>query len=751
LWTPPLQAANVLAQAYWQTGDSRYAHKAAVVLDRIADLYPGFDYARQGFGYNRHPSGGGYIQYWNIASGQTAGLGNAYDQIFRGMEGDQELVDFLSAKAQEYDSHRPKTSLADIRAHIEEGILLDGLRNPDKIVTNYPGRVLIPLSLRIILDWPNNRPEMMQEFSAIVHESTAVDGVTGEKGMTVYAAGTAGAIPGFLSTYDKLDDQFLPDLLADVPTLRDTFTFFPDMWCQQRYYPMVGDCGSGAFGERRYERLMGPVPTPSLAARLYELTGDPTPAQVLYLNQEGSWGNLNGEGVDPAELRDTLDAILAEHGPLPPPGDVNKEKWHIALLRSGEGFNERCLWIDYDEAGAHGQSDAMNIGLINRYLDVMPDNGYPPVEKGGWGNPWVGYHVSAAAHNTLLVDGQYGQRHGTAHAGYTSLWAPGEHFQALRVNAPAASERPSEAQPHGTRCDQYERTLALVDLSPEDYYVLDVFRVVGGHDHAKLQRTYFGDLTVTGIPLQPAPSYETVAETYMKNFSGNPSAAAGWSADWDIEDRRGYLPEDMDLHVRYTDLTTETEAYTFQSWVSIYGFGGNQVWPVENEDPWINGVMVRRRAEEAPLVSTFVAVMDPYVATPRLTSIRRLGLETRAGVAFPDTYVAVEMEDCSGRRDLIVCADPENAAALAPSWQTDRLVVQPDWDVRTTADTTFVRLSPDGRIERLSLCGGKYFRRGNLVVRLREAVGSYEIDFSSGAPVVLTGDPDNLLRVSGLD
>jgi hypothetical protein len=179
--------------------------------------------------------------------------------------------------------------------------------------------------------------------------------------------------------------------------------------------------------------------------------------------------------------------------------------------------------------------------------------------------------------------------------------------------------------------------------------------------------------------------------------------------------------------------------------------GGDYVVPVENDSPWIPRLLVRRSTESGELVSAFLSVLAPYEEHSQITAITRLPLTNRKGEPFPETFVALQIDLADGRRDVLMFADPENAARLRPAWPSSRLLVQPELGLRSTADMTFARFSPDGRIERLTLCGGEYFRRGNLVVRLREAVGAYEIDFSSGAPVVLTGDPDNLLRVSGLD
>lgn len=55
-----------LASAYVVTGDSAYAHKAAILLDRIADLYPTFDFKTQAAMYEG-PAAAGYVSTWHDA------------------------------------------------------------------------------------------------------------------------------------------------------------------------------------------------------------------------------------------------------------------------------------------------------------------------------------------------------------------------------------------------------------------------------------------------------------------------------------------------------------------------------------------------------------------------------------------------------------------------------------------------------------------------------------------------------------
>ena len=84
-WKQAIVAASrSLAAAYVVTGDPRYAHKAGVLLDRVADLYPTFDFAEAGRDLREAPARAGYVSTWHDACEETRELALAYDQVFDG-------------------------------------------------------------------------------------------------------------------------------------------------------------------------------------------------------------------------------------------------------------------------------------------------------------------------------------------------------------------------------------------------------------------------------------------------------------------------------------------------------------------------------------------------------------------------------------------------------------------------------------------------------------------------------------------
>jgi hypothetical protein len=278
----------------------------------------------------------------------------------------------------------------------------------------------------------------------------------------------------------------------------------------------------------------------------------------------------------------------------------------------------------------------------------------------------------SAAHNTVVVDGQ---DHGLAKAEGTLL-AASARFRAFRASGAALVD--------GL---QYERTVVLVQISDQDAYLVDVFRVVGGKTHEKFFHSHFGTVSVEGLALQAADAYGR--GTVMRAFRRDPRPQPGWTVDWQIEDRYGRLPPGADVHLAYTDLTAGAEAWTAEGWVSL-----GERWTTE--EAWIPRLLVRRWAPKPPLASTFVAVIEPYSGHRNIAAIRRLHLETPRGERYPDAHVALEIQLADGRRDLVVALDGENPLCLWPAWRQGDAVVQPRWNVRLQHELCWLRRDRHG-------------------------------------------------------
>lgn len=716
-----------MAAAFAVTGDKRYAHKATVLLDRVADLYPTFDYATQAFVYEV-PGNAGYVSTWHDACGEASSLAQAYDQVFEGIADDADLVAFLSAKSMTYGLGNPKASIADIRRNIEDGILRDTLANRKKIESNYPQTDFTMAITRTVLGWPDSKPEVMAILDKVFETATAVDGVTGEKGLASYGAWSPKTVAQVLMQYARIDPGFLAEMYKKHPRLHESYRFHIDTWCLGKYYPCVGD--TGTFGRPSPDYAgVGLSPNPGLQPsgyeflwELYELSGDPAFVQLMY--------GANGHKLDdlphglfaanPTQFQDSVKKVIDRQGTALRIDSTNKQEWHLAVLRSGKGTDERNLWLNYEAWGRHGHADGMNLGLMAKGLDLMPDFGYPQVQYGGWNSPKANWYKSTAAHNTVVIDGA----NQTPGAARTTLWANGESVKAIRVSGGKfAAAR------------QYERTLAMVDISASHSYVVDVFRVIGGSDHAKFTHAYYGTISTAGLALTPCADFGH--NTQMRDFRADPGPAPGWSVDWKIEDRYQLLPKNSQVQLRYTDLTSSAQAQTAEGWVSEGLFNNN-------EDLWIPMLITRRSSANSPLASTFVSTLEPYDTMPAIKRIERFPLQTLSGIPYPDSFVGLEISISDGRTDLLAFADVENPLALRPAFSKANALVNKESGLTCRGQMCLVRRDPDGRVTRIALFGGREVALGGTSLSLHKEVDFMEVAIDDRGWKVVSGDRESI-------
>ncbi|MCX7597721.1 MAG: hypothetical protein N2512_02475, partial [Armatimonadetes bacterium] len=355
-------------------------------------------------------------------------------------------------------------------------------------------------------------------------------------------------------------------------------------------------------------------------------------------------------------------------------------------------------------------------------LNLLPDFGNPPLQFGGWGSPRAMWYHITASHNTVLIDRASQQ----VAQGTTRLWGDGEGVHLIEAAAPAVYSAP-----------QYSRTVVLVDVSETDFYAADIFRVVGGSEHTKFVQGPPGKVAVEGLSLAPAEDFDHGA--LLRDLRLDSAARLGWSADFAVEDIRGYLPAGRQVRMRYTDMTNQAAAGVCEAWAAA-SFN-------TTEEYWLPRLVIQRQGE-APLCSNFVAVLQPYADGSRspVATIRRLGIEARRGLPYGDAAVALEARLADGRRDLIVSADAENPLGRQPDFREIGSLRQPDWGLSTDAEFCFVRLSRAGSVERVALAKGSRLRVGEAVVELKAPVSFLEAIFAP-RPRVVAGDQSLIKRI----
>ncbi|MDE2999011.1 MAG: heparinase II/III family protein [Gemmatimonadota bacterium] len=502
IWSEISSACSALREAFLLTGDRIYAHKAGVLLARIADVYPDMDWsfwARHGFFNSDGLSGRGRIYGRIWEPGLLKAFTECFDLARTSWNDEDELFRFLREKQLRHGLVEQGAADA-LSRHIERNILKEGI---DAILSgdihhNEPGDQATMAMLAIALD--DDRTDDLLDW--IFREGFLIgrrptgghvpllfareidrDGV-GSEGAPGYSLGWLRWPLGMRSLEMILRSRpsYTRYQIRDFPRYRQMYLAFMRVTALNRFVPSIGDSGStgspGLGGNDLEQSLYG-----------FELFGDNELAQAVDHLTGGDLSRVHGAitDPDPEALRVRVAETVRRCGPLRLASDV-MTGYGLAMLRDGEGEYERTMWLYYGRNGGHGHADRLNLGLYGFGLDLLPDLGYPEharvwPKRSGWTNHTV-------SHNTVMVDRSPQKRTYSGKVGFAGF---AENVQAVSVSSP-------DVYP---QCRAYGRCSVLVRVSERDFYVVDLYRVSGGCSHHFLFHAAEGDVTTQGMVLQP--------------------------------------------------------------------------------------------------------------------------------------------------------------------------------------------------------------------------------------------------------
>ncbi|MDD6877355.1 MAG: heparinase II/III family protein [Clostridiaceae bacterium] len=631
-----------LAQAYLVTGEQRYAHKAAVMLDRVADLLPPFDYHRQGLVYER-PGDMGYVSTWHDSNFELRMLVLAYDMIFEGIRDDASLVAFLHEKSQRYRVPNPKNSFEDIAYNIDTRILRDILNNPRKVTLNYPGTETLLMLIRLVLDDPDEASRALADARELFRRASAVDGVTGERGIGGYAGFTADQMLQALEILFLYSPEEAARTIRELPTLEKTFRFYTDIYLENRFYPKVGDTSSiGAempffAGVNLTHRIDGHAATPgfnlySLLWKLWKHTGN-----AYYLDTLRRKARDGGAVCDIGQ-EDAPAFYAAIARPCAPavPKSTLLPDWQLATLVSPSC----AVWthfLPYRER--HGHEDTFHMGLCAFGLELLPDFGYPPVQYGGWQTPNATWYRSPWVHNGVIVDRERVPRAAwdtpDAHPAACTLWRDEDGVHAVSTAADGL---------YGTTL--YDRTLVLVELSGGGCVLLDAARVrcANPAEHIRVMPFSFGTLTTD---IEGADTLSFDDSLLFGETRGSKTVPDGTrTADFLAENRHAFPGVPDGVHLRVFELTPGRELYETSLWANDGGV--NTRCPL-----YVPGLIARREARE----SVFAAAYVPYTGECPVARVTFAdGIFTVTPVSGRPLTVSLRYDEArGGAQELTVC------------------------------------------------------------------------------------------------
>ena len=446
-----------LGRAYLLTGDARYAHKAAVLLRRIAEVYPNMDYESQSrFGEILAAKGERYTgkvvnAIWE--SYLIAGFAEAYDAIWPSLDGDTALQRL-------YGQDGPA-----MRAFIEANLLEDGIDAYYQWKTrgNYGMHQRSLLVLAIVRQHGDNA----RYLASIIDEpgGTMFMGLRYALNSLIWRDGEPYESPEYNAHWVANLSQLaslLPRLGRDVatlPRLRRLFDAPMAAMAIGKYTPAIGDSFTVYGGTAIEENL-------TAYQIAYQLYHDPRYAQVLAgFGAAGATGfrDFNALLYPPVEVQ----AQVAAGRHLPPQPSRLLSGFGLGLLNNPADTTALSLY--YGLHVTHSHYDRLGFELFAQGQPMMPGLGYPDAMNELVPGIYT-WSLNTISHNTVTVDA--GAQPANV-AGTVELFADGGWARAMAMNA--AGTYP--------QCDLYRRTQVMVDSGAGRSYVVDVFEVRGGHQH----------------------------------------------------------------------------------------------------------------------------------------------------------------------------------------------------------------------------------------------------------------------------
>lgn len=599
IWYKVRDIINNLRDAYIYSGDMRYARAGLVLLNRIADIYPSLDlsvYNKEIFRNSHGGSGKGKAigSIWEPAL--VSNFLFAYDAFFPALlENDEELVSYLSAKAEQYGLPAIN-SIDDVRKNIEDNLVrqvLPGVQ-AGQIHGNFGMHQRALAISAVVLDEP--------------------DGYTAKAITYLFQSGDGDILRVLMDVVDKdgYGNEASPsyngihrNTLADVAEVLQGYDHY---------------AGADLTKNPKYMKMQ------SAGTALINLD--------MYVP---SIGDSGGSGK-PVAFQHSL------------PESVNLAGYGYTALRAGErsidNDTRRVLWMYYGRNSVpHAHRDTLNIGIYAFGLDLSPDLGYPELARAGLPSR-VNWTATTLSHNTVLVD-KTPQR---------DQWvAIPKHYDDTDMVKVIDIEAP-KAYP---AIDLYRRTNIMIKVDDVNSYMVDFFRVKGGNNHHFSFHGAEGSVTVSGLQLIPQAKGTYLSEriayadekadnrsgfNYLYNVERDKSPAPQFIVDWDILDTWKVAPAGSDPHLRLTMLGQYTEV--------ALADGKNP----RRENLEYRYLIVRRTGSK--LNSVFSSVIEPYDGTPFIEKIEQVVVKAAGEIVEQDVQ-AIRVQLTNGRVDYIINAlDP---------------------------------------------------------------------------------------------
>lgn len=660
IWMEWTDVTRDLAELYTLTNDPVPARKAALILDRMADLYPEMDFMpwyRHGMEASTGGSGQGRVQgrIWETFLAQRLSL--AYDQIFDALITDPAIPAF-------FQGADGKQTGRDIAAHIEEHLLREFVRGiRDERLHGNPGMRQYAMAAaavaldsgeetRSLLDWIYD-PEG-GNLPGILTDGLSRDGYGLECGLG-YATLPTRSFFGVAQLLMSYPGSGRPSPFESFPKLANALSAGERVRIAGGSILHWGDGGkSMRIGDNGYPM---PMEMAQLGFRLY---GRPENLRELYLAAGRKPETIPGDiyARDPQAERTRMINAVEKFvtGGLSPQASYNSGGIGFAVLNA-RTREPQTVALNYGPMGwGHGHPDRLGLHLVSHGAYMATDLGYPTLT--GPFPTRIGWSSHTVSHNTVMVD-ERSMEKDSSFSGKTELFAEAGPVQVMDIEAAGEkvllgsghSRRSSEAQPIYPGVETYRRCVITIDVDETRAYHVDLFWVRGGSVHRLIQNGGGTTVTSNALTWQKQSKGTAAGEevSYGKFYDG--------PANWDykgsglmflknVEHARPQAPFSVDwqiappyhgerpLHFRVHNLGIVGEALL-----------------ADGESPSRGPTLryLHRIVRGKDLRTQFVSILEPYEGEPFIRSCRLL--------ATGDFAAALEITLADGRKDTLLVTE----------------------------------------------------------------------------------------------
>ncbi|RKN86134.1 heparinase II/III family protein [Paenibacillus ginsengarvi] len=646
-----------LAYAYILSGDIRYAYKAAILIGRIAELYP---YMNGGY------HDGSYSDTVHLSEPSTTGtewkknLLEAYDLIFDGIGQFHENLAALFARKPDAENH-PRTVPFELRRAVEREMI------PYVIYT-------CELERSGASDWSMRLLELEMEAAALIQNGELLHEVLMDSAFSLFSKLKNGYYRDGKYAYDSSGYvELMSSSMMNYPNW--TYLFHDDGAFSQPLNlfedPRFGvkeiiafyyryRCGglSAAFGDTPVDNVLplsdkrkkGKTPFLPLSETVFrrmpsarDIIG---PALTEYSKEELESLRVeasldNGRGGNQSLL--VLASALSEAELAPYREQTSQtvqpsflaEDSEISILRSGSSArNTKHLVLYGQPTLPHAHGDKLGLWLGAFGVHQLAFGGHYPFI---WIGPKIGqWELHSASCNVVLVDGRN-------QAPSTSIQL--EHYEGKWMQAAGMENK--EAYPGS----HYERWAWLIQAPDgENAYVVDHFLVSKGHRFD--YNTHGLDLSLDRVLFEGIESWEPLSGTLAGAdvpLYGQPGYG------WMKAVRKAKAGERLSWTYPYGDSSLKITALNGKEreLICCLGEKGGQEM---KKSPWDAYVLLRDEQDEPEgHAASFVTVMEPYKGTPFLRSI--CAMERVAGhPASVFDAMGISITHPDGSRDIVISA-----------------------------------------------------------------------------------------------